>query len=239
MLYPIASLKDVGGLMRPGTTWAMSESELQKFPGFGRDMERNRVEAKRLLVEAGYPNGFKTVLKNRNVRVPYVDFGTFVIQEWRNIGIEAELLPLESASWFTDGRDTGNFELIVSPSFNFMDDPDQFLERIHHRRQQQLGALLRSPDRRPLRPPGPGPVFCRAQEAHRRGRAHRARPRLRHSGHLVGAERGAPGQGEELRGAAESLLEPEAAGCVAQRGLIGYSSSSRDLEARETNRRRP
>jgi peptide/nickel transport system substrate-binding protein len=129
VLYPIASLKDVGGLMRPGTEWAMSDAELQQFPGFGKDMEKNRAEAKRLLAEAGYPNGFKAVLKNRNVRVPYVDFGTFVIQEWRKIGIEVEHRTLETASWFADGRDNGSFQLIVSPSFNFMDDPDQFLER--------------------------------------------------------------------------------------------------------------
>jgi len=129
VLYPIASLKDVGGLMRPATEWSMSDTELQKLPGFGRDIEKNRAEAKRLLTEAGYPNGFKTILKNRSVRVPYVDFGTFVIQEWRKIGIEVEHRPLESASWFADGRDTASFELIVSPSFNFMDDPDQFLAR--------------------------------------------------------------------------------------------------------------
>src|SRR5881296_4129695 len=63
VLYPIASLKDVGALMRPATEWATSESKLLKFPGFGRDMEKNRAEARRLLAEAGYPNGFKVVLK--------------------------------------------------------------------------------------------------------------------------------------------------------------------------------
>src|SRR5256712_2188844 len=141
VLYPIASLKDVGGLMRPATEWAMSDAELQKFPGFGKDMEKNRAEAKRLLAEAGYPSGFKAVLKNRNVRVPYVDFGVFVIQEWRKIGIEVEHRPLESASWFADGRDTGNFELIVSPSFNFMDYPDQFLERYTTRDSNNWGRF--------------------------------------------------------------------------------------------------
>src|SRR5712691_5744623 len=129
VLYPLASLKDVGALMRPATEFAMSESELQKLPGFGRDMEKNRAEAKRLLAEAGYPNGFKVVLKNRNVRVPYIDFGVFVIQEWRKIGVEAEHRPLETAAWFADGRDTGNFEVIVNGVFNYMDDPDLFLER--------------------------------------------------------------------------------------------------------------
>src|SRR2546427_3511268 len=48
VLYPIASLKDVGALMRPATEFAMLESELQKLPGFGRDPEKNRAEAKRL-----------------------------------------------------------------------------------------------------------------------------------------------------------------------------------------------
>jgi peptide/nickel transport system substrate-binding protein len=129
VLDPLASLRDIGGLMRPGTEWAMSQSELEKFPGFGRDIEKNRVEAKRLLAEAGYPNGFKLVLKNRNVRVPYIDFGVFVIQEWRKIGVEAEHRPLETAAWFADGRDSGSFELIVSGTFNYADDPDLFLER--------------------------------------------------------------------------------------------------------------
>jgi peptide/nickel transport system substrate-binding protein len=115
--------------MRPTTEWAMDESELQKLPGFWKDAEKSRAEARRLLAEAGYPNGFKVVLKNRNVRTPYIDFGVYVIQEWRKIGIEAEHRPLETAAWFADGRDTGNFEVIVNGTFNYMDDPDLFLER--------------------------------------------------------------------------------------------------------------
>src|SRR5713101_2692268 len=129
VLYPLASLRDVGGLMRPATEWAMADAELQKFPGYGRDMDQNRAEARRLLAEAGYPNGFKVVLKNRNVKIPYQDFAVFAIQEWRKIGIEAEHRPLETASWFSDGRDTASFELIISGTFNYMDDPDLFLER--------------------------------------------------------------------------------------------------------------
>src|SRR5438034_10385444 len=72
VLYPLASLRDVGGLMRPGTEWATSEAELQRLPGFGRDMEKNRAEARRLLADAGYPIGFKLILKNRNLQVPYL-----------------------------------------------------------------------------------------------------------------------------------------------------------------------
>jgi peptide/nickel transport system substrate-binding protein len=115
--------------MRPATEWGLPEAELQKLPGFGRDMEKNRAEARRLLAEAGYPNGFKVVLKNRNVKLPYQDFAVFVIQEWRKIGIEVDHRPLETAAWFADGRDTGNFELIISPNVEASDDPDLFLRR--------------------------------------------------------------------------------------------------------------
>jgi peptide/nickel transport system substrate-binding protein len=129
VLYPLTGLKNVGGLMRPDSEWGMAPAELEKLPGFWRDAAKSREEAKRLLAEAGYPNGFKVVLKNRNVKLPYQDFAVFLIQEWRKIGIEAENRPLETAAWFNDGQNTGNFELIVAPTVEFMDDPDQFLGR--------------------------------------------------------------------------------------------------------------
>src|SRR5437870_547285 len=81
VLFPLTGLKHVGGLMRPGTDWAMPPAELEKLPGFSRDAERNRAEAKKLLAEAGYPNGFKVVLKDRNVKLPYQDFALYVLQE--------------------------------------------------------------------------------------------------------------------------------------------------------------
>jgi peptide/nickel transport system substrate-binding protein len=129
VLFPLTGLRDVGGLMRPGTEWALAPAELEKFPGFGKDAEKNRAEARRLLAEAGYPHGFKITLKNRNVRLPYQDFAVFVIQEWRKIGVEVEHRPLETAAWFSDGRDTGNFEAIIGPGVEYMDDPDVILNR--------------------------------------------------------------------------------------------------------------
>jgi peptide/nickel transport system substrate-binding protein len=141
VLYPLNGLRDVGGLMRPGTEWALPEAELQRLPGFGQDAEKNRAEARRLLAEAGYPNGFKVTLKNRNIKLPYQDFAVYVIQEWRKIGVEAENRPLESASWYAEGRDQGNFELIVLPTADFMDDPDLFLFRYTTGASQNWGRF--------------------------------------------------------------------------------------------------
>jgi peptide/nickel transport system substrate-binding protein len=141
VLYPLTGLRDVGALIRPGTDWALPPTELEQLPGFGRDPEKSRAEARRLLAEAGYPNGFRVVLKNRNVKLPYQDFAVFVIQEWRKIGVQAENRPLETAAWFADGRDTGNFELIVQPTVESMDDPDQFLNRYTTGAPQNYGRF--------------------------------------------------------------------------------------------------
>jgi peptide/nickel transport system substrate-binding protein len=127
VLYNLTGLKDAGAHTRPGTEWAIPAAELEKFPGFWRDAEKSRAEAKRLLAEAGYPNGFKVVLKNRNIKLPYQDWAVYVIQEWRKIGIEAEHRPLETATWYADGRDKGNFELMIYPAGAYIDDPDQLL----------------------------------------------------------------------------------------------------------------
>ena len=127
VLYQLTGLRDVGAHTRPGTEWAIPQAELEKFPGFWRDADKSRAEAKRLLAEAGYPNGFKVVLKNRNIKLPYQDWAVYVIQEWRKIGIEAEHRPLETATWYADGRDQANFELMVYPAGAFIDDPDQLL----------------------------------------------------------------------------------------------------------------
>jgi hypothetical protein len=32
-------------------------------------------EARRLLAEAGYASGFKTILTNRSIKLPYIDMG--------------------------------------------------------------------------------------------------------------------------------------------------------------------
>ena len=142
VLHSLTGLRDVGAFTRPGTEWAIPQAELEKFPGFGRDAEKNRAEAKRLLAEAGYPNGFKVVLKNRNVKLPYQDWAVFVIQEWKKIGIEAEHRPLETAAWFADGRDTGNFELIIQPAGAFIDDPDQLLNPFVTKSPQNWGRYF-------------------------------------------------------------------------------------------------
>ena len=211
----------------PGTEWAMSPAELEKFPGFGRDAEKNRAEAKRLLAEAGYPNGFKVVLKNRNIKLPYQDWAVYAIQEWRKIGIEAEHRPLETATWYADGRDQGNFELMVFPTGALRRRSRRVAGALHHGVAPELGPLLQPGDRRPVRAAGPDARSGRAPEARHRAPEDRAGERVLHPGSLVVAQRRALGQGEELGRAPEPLHQPEAPGRLAVGGLTRGQCAAR------------
>ena len=125
VLGPLTGLETPGGIMHPDTKWSLPPEALQQLPGYRRDYEANVKEAKRLLAEAGYPNGFKTVLSNRAVKLPYIDFGVYLVTAWKKIGIDAEHKLEESASWYKSLR-TRNFQVLVRPGGSQGDgDPDQ------------------------------------------------------------------------------------------------------------------
>jgi peptide/nickel transport system substrate-binding protein len=110
----------VGALMRPGSSFAAPDGELEKLPGFGRDIEASRAEAKRLLKEAGQEN-LAFVLSNRNIP-PYTQAGLFMVDQWRRIGLAVEHRPLETSPW-TAALGSGNYDAIVDFSADLIDEP--------------------------------------------------------------------------------------------------------------------
>ena len=126
-LQPLTGLDMPGGPIPPGAPWALSAEELQQLPGFGKDHEANFKEAKRLLAEAGYPDGFKTVLTNRSIKLPYIDMGVYLVSAWKKVGIEAEHRIEESATW-SKTRRTRDFELLLDPfGTSAVADPDELM----------------------------------------------------------------------------------------------------------------
>ena len=126
-MTPLTGLDTVGGLILQGSPWALTPEELQQLPGFAKNHQANLREAKRLLDEAGYPNGFKTVLTNRSVKLPYIDLGVYLVTAWKKIGVEAEHKLEESAAW-SKTRVTRDFELLVDPyGSSLVFDPDELL----------------------------------------------------------------------------------------------------------------
>jgi peptide/nickel transport system substrate-binding protein len=88
-LSRIAIVKAVGGVAFPGHPLAATKAELEQLPGYWPDINKSRAEAKRLLQEAGVPE-LKFVLWNRAVDQPYTIVGTWLIDQWRQIGVTVE-----------------------------------------------------------------------------------------------------------------------------------------------------
>jgi peptide/nickel transport system substrate-binding protein len=120
-LSKISIMKHVGGIMRPGSEWALPPEDLEKQVGYSRDIEKSRAEARRLLKEAGAEN-LKIKLFNRTVAEPYTPSGIFVIDEWRKVGVATEHLQVETKTYF-DSLVSGNFDVAIWPLTEPADDP--------------------------------------------------------------------------------------------------------------------
>ena len=120
-LGKISLIKDVSGLFRPGAPWALKGAELEAIPGFGRDIEKSRAEARRLLKEAGQEN-LKFKLLNRQLGQPFQPAGIFAVDQWRRIGVQVEHTEIETSPYF-QAIESGNFDVAVNNISDFADDP--------------------------------------------------------------------------------------------------------------------
>ncbi|MBI3452767.1 MAG: hypothetical protein HY057_08075 [Rhodospirillales bacterium] len=77
-----AFVRAVGAALRPGYDLAISDKELERFPGFGRDIAAARAEARRLLKEAGQED-LKFRLLTRSVPMPFTPVSIYLIDQWR------------------------------------------------------------------------------------------------------------------------------------------------------------
>jgi peptide/nickel transport system substrate-binding protein len=120
-LSRISFLKYPGGFSRTGSEYAMPPEELEKLPGYGKDIAKAREEAKRLLKEAGVEN-LKVNFVNRNIAEPYTPAGVYVVDQWKRIGIETQHQQLETKLYF-DAQKERNFDVTMEFIADFVDDP--------------------------------------------------------------------------------------------------------------------
>jgi peptide/nickel transport system substrate-binding protein len=112
-LSKITFVKATGGFLRPGYEYALPEAEFQKLPGYDRDIEKSRGEARQLLKEAGLENlTFK--LHNRTVGEPYTPVGVFLIDQWKRIGVTVEHSQVETSPYFGNLVE-GTFDVALYP----------------------------------------------------------------------------------------------------------------------------
>jgi peptide/nickel transport system substrate-binding protein len=106
----------------PPSLWGYDES-LEKY-------EYNVEEAKKLLKEAGFENGFKTTLHTMSNPRPYMPepmkIAEAIQSDLAKVGIEAEIVSMEWATYLEDTK-SGAHEMALYGWTGVMADPDNFL----------------------------------------------------------------------------------------------------------------
>jgi peptide/nickel transport system substrate-binding protein len=113
-LSKIAIVKAVGGVVFPGHPLAAKKDELEKLAGYWPDINKSREEAKKLLKEAG-ASDLKFTLSNRGIDQPYTIVGTWLIDQWKQVGLTVEQ-KVEATGPFYASLNAGNFD--VTMDFN-------------------------------------------------------------------------------------------------------------------------
>jgi len=92
--------------------WGISQEDYMKLPGWRQPKEQDLAEAKRLLAEAGYPNGFKTAIYYRaGISHPTAQSEP-VASQLKAIGIDAEVRRTEPAIYADQIYVRKDFEII-------------------------------------------------------------------------------------------------------------------------------
>ncbi len=120
----------VGGIMMapPAGNWGLTPEQLATVPGMGKNVERNRAEARKIMQELGYgPN--KKLKTNYIVRMATPDYlmsTSLVADQLRTIYIEGEIEQKETSLW-TGAMIKGTYELGWQGTAAAIDDPDVVL----------------------------------------------------------------------------------------------------------------
>jgi ABC-type oligopeptide transport system substrate-binding subunit len=116
----------VGGFIYPFSEWATPTEELSKRLGYQREPKAAVQEARKLLAEAGYPNGIK------NLDFLVREAATFklwavAIQAMlkETLNVETKLRTVQISAWFDEAQ-AGNFDLAISAIVSTLMDPSDY-----------------------------------------------------------------------------------------------------------------
>src|SRR5262245_34476704 len=132
-LSKTAIVREVAGVQVPGTLFATSPAELVQLAGYGRYIRESRARARRLLAEAGV-GSFSFVLKNRNIPMPYENVGSWLVNQWREIGLKVRQETQDSSPYFKDLR-AGTFDTSIDFQCGYVVDPDLDLYKFQSQRR--------------------------------------------------------------------------------------------------------
>ncbi|MEZ0303302.1 MAG: ABC transporter substrate-binding protein [Hyphomicrobiaceae bacterium] len=117
----------IGGalLAPPEGVWGMPEDIMRKLPGYDPDVAKNREEARKLMAKAGYgpDKRLKIKVTTRNISV-YRDPAVILIDQLKQIWIDAELEPIDTTQWYPRVRKR-DYAIGMNLTGNGLDEPDQ------------------------------------------------------------------------------------------------------------------
>jgi peptide/nickel transport system substrate-binding protein len=108
---------------RPHGVWGLAEKDLLALPGYGKAADM-KAQARTLLAEARITpqNPLKVEMVTRAIAI-YVDMASFVINELKQVGIEATLKQVETAQWHPMAT-RGDYQIGANLTGLGPDDPD-------------------------------------------------------------------------------------------------------------------
>lgn len=109
-----------------GAEWALPEDQLNKLPPYRGPNNDDIAAAKKLLADAGHPDGFKTTF-NQGSTPQYEEMQLAINNQLRKIGIDAKVRVLAYPVEMTAAALKGDFELMQIPKMSTLHDPDSYL----------------------------------------------------------------------------------------------------------------
>lgn len=110
--------------------YAIPQEELLKLPGYNPETKQKDIqEAKRLLAEAGLPNGFSAKLSYGSASTNPKPIAEVMASQLQPFGINLTLVPLDRASYAAADRDQ-SYEMFIAGTTG-RDARGDFLERFH------------------------------------------------------------------------------------------------------------
>ena len=114
----------VGGFIYPFHEMSTPRAELEKKLGYQKDIGPAVQEAKRLMKEAGYPNGIKNLEFLVRGDIATFKLWAVAIQAMlkEHLNIESNLRTVQTSVWFDEAA-AGNFDLAISAIVSSLMDP--------------------------------------------------------------------------------------------------------------------
>src|SRR6516165_8809941 len=118
---------DIGGAMQPppAGVWGMPADVLATIPGYAPDVAKNRVEAREIMRRLAYGQDRLLAIKISTRNKPtYRDPAIILIAQLKEIWIDGELEPIETANWFPKLA-RKDYQIGLNNTGSGVDDPDQ------------------------------------------------------------------------------------------------------------------